>query len=146
MSRIWRKAARKLIVERDDGKCIYCGKLCNGVDHVIPVSAGGLTISANGVCCCRSCNSKKGANLNSGHLITGLARLIQHGEDISWIARVDRFKEEMELKQPAEIELYYIEKMLRDGLEPFEISQLLKVDIEIVNNYITVPPNSTVGQ
>lgn len=95
---------------------------------------GGLTIPANGVCCCRSCNSKKGANLSGEYLVAGLKRLIQHGEDISWIAGIERFKEEVELRQPTKIELYYIEKMLQDGLEPSEISQLLGIDINTIED------------
>lgn len=47
-------------------KCFYCSAYIGGncgnrtVDHVVPVSKGGLTVPSNLVPCCRSCNSSKG--------------------------------------------------------------------------------------
>lgn len=76
---------KALIIKRDGGKCIYCGVPASSVDHVIPFAEGGLTIPANGVCCCPPCNRKKWYNLNTWYVVKGLQRLILHGEDISWI-------------------------------------------------------------
>lgn len=45
--------------------CLYCGAVfCEQVkptiDHLVPLSKGGMHSMANVVVCCRSCNSKKG--------------------------------------------------------------------------------------
>jgi hypothetical protein len=40
--------------------CHYCGKYGNTVDHIEPVSQGGLWIEPNLVCSCKSCNVRKG--------------------------------------------------------------------------------------
>lgn len=43
------------------GKCEYCGSTeLLGIDHVIPLHAGGSNTLDNLVCCCRSCNASKG--------------------------------------------------------------------------------------
>lgn len=46
-------------------RCAYCGKKPGQLtqDHVIPLSKGGGTIAENIVPACKSCNSKKRANL-----------------------------------------------------------------------------------
>ena len=42
-------------------RCAYCGTQDGlGIDHVIPLSAGGSNAQANVVPCCKPCNSKKG--------------------------------------------------------------------------------------
>ena len=42
------------------GKCHYCGALdLLGIDHVIPLHAGGPNDAGNLVCCCHSCNARK---------------------------------------------------------------------------------------
>lgn len=52
---------------RDQYTCQYCGEMCSRVqlnlDHVIPKSRGGRTHWENIVCCCLSCNHRKGGNL-----------------------------------------------------------------------------------
>lgn len=54
---------RSAVFARDDYTCQYCGD--RGVrlecDHVVPVSAGGLSIESNLVTACRPCNRAKGA-------------------------------------------------------------------------------------
>ena len=55
--RLWRKQ----IKESWDHKCAYCGSEEDlTLDHVIPQSKGGLDITRNVVCCCKSCNQSKG--------------------------------------------------------------------------------------
>ena len=40
-------------------KCIYCGKPSESLDHLHPISKGGLSSTSNCVPCCLSCNGKK---------------------------------------------------------------------------------------
>jgi 5-methylcytosine-specific restriction endonuclease McrA len=48
---------------RDSYRCRYCGKRGGretlSLDHVMPISRGGLTSWENAVTACRSCNSRK---------------------------------------------------------------------------------------
>ncbi len=42
------------------GRCHYCGISDRlGIDHVVPLHAGGLNAASNLVCCCHSCNARK---------------------------------------------------------------------------------------
>jgi len=53
--RRWQKSLRKFT-----GKsCIYCGEKSESIDHVLPRSKGGLSITENCVPACLSCNEKK---------------------------------------------------------------------------------------
>lgn len=45
------------------GPCAYCGSVCTGWDHVVPLSRGGANHVSNLVPCCRSCNARKGFKL-----------------------------------------------------------------------------------
>jgi len=40
-------------------KCIYCGKPSESLDHLHPISKGGISSTSNCVPCCLSCNGKK---------------------------------------------------------------------------------------
>jgi len=55
---------RANIFSRDGNTCQYCGKPFPrnelSIDHVIPRSYGGKSLWENVVCCCISCNRKKG--------------------------------------------------------------------------------------
>ncbi len=55
---------RKNLFARDGYRCQYCGNTRPmsqlSLDHVVPRSQGGKTTWENVVCCCMSCNSKKG--------------------------------------------------------------------------------------
>ena len=75
----------KRIYERDEGMCVYCGASAQQVDHVVPVSKGGPSIVANGVCVCRSCNGKKGGRLALDMITRGLFWLSTHGENTDWV-------------------------------------------------------------
>jgi 5-methylcytosine-specific restriction endonuclease McrA len=50
------------VVERQGGKCLYCGTVCQlEMEHVEPLSRGGLHVCENIVGACTSCNGSKGA-------------------------------------------------------------------------------------
>ena len=53
--------SKRRIIERDHGRCIYCGKAKPGmhVDHVVPASSGGGRHADNLVTACGSCNQQK---------------------------------------------------------------------------------------
>lgn len=60
----------RTLIRRCGGACEYCGEpmVRRGdkdreatIDHVQPLSAGGLTVLANLRMCCRRCNQDKGA-------------------------------------------------------------------------------------
>ncbi len=53
--RRWRKSLHNFT-----GKsCIYCGQHSESIDHILPCSKGGLSITENCVPACLSCNGKK---------------------------------------------------------------------------------------
>lgn len=52
--------------ERDEriklnGRCLYCGRAADSIDHVIPRLAGGPDAADNLIPACKACNSSKGA-------------------------------------------------------------------------------------
>ena len=55
------KDLRKLVLERDNFTCTYCGskEAPFEADHVLPRSRGGLDVIENLVCACRRCNRSK---------------------------------------------------------------------------------------
>jgi len=59
------RLARKSVLARDEHTCQYCGRKESPmtIDHVIPRNRGGKTDWDNVVCCCMSCNSRKGDRL-----------------------------------------------------------------------------------
>ena len=54
-------------LKRSVGVCHYCGGRFGGedltMDHVIPLSKGGMSVRENIVIACKDCNSKKKYNL-----------------------------------------------------------------------------------
>ena len=54
-NRRWRKSLH----EFTGNSCIYCGKTSESIDHVLPRSRGGLSITENCVPACLSCNGSK---------------------------------------------------------------------------------------
>ena len=57
-NRRWRKSLH----ESTGNSCIYCGKSSESIDHVLPRSRGGLSITENCVPACLSCNGSKTDN------------------------------------------------------------------------------------
>lgn len=58
--------SKKNVMIRDNYTCQYCGsKKELTIDHVIPVSRGGISNFENCVTACKSCNTKKGGRLPS---------------------------------------------------------------------------------
>lgn len=55
--------SRRAVFARDQGRCQYCGRTAESIDHVIPRSKGGGHIWDNVVACCRRCNTYKGDRL-----------------------------------------------------------------------------------
>ena len=53
--RRWRKSLHTFTGE----SCIYCGHTSESIDHVLPLSRGGLSITENCVPTCLSCNGQK---------------------------------------------------------------------------------------
>ncbi len=53
--RRWRQSLHSFT----DKHCIYCGSSSESIDHVIPQSKGGLSITKNCVPACLSCNGNK---------------------------------------------------------------------------------------
>lgn len=55
---------RRSVMRRDNFLCAYCGKKGDNsdltIDHIIPRSRGGTNTWGNVICCCFSCNQKKG--------------------------------------------------------------------------------------
>lgn len=54
-------AVRNYVFERDNKKCVKCKTTKNlTIDHIIPLSKGGLDLVPNFQTMCKSCNIKKG--------------------------------------------------------------------------------------
>jgi 5-methylcytosine-specific restriction endonuclease McrA len=61
----------KRILCRQKNKCRICGKIFSKkcipqMDHIFPISRGGLTIASNIQALCKPCNSKKGNKIDRG--------------------------------------------------------------------------------
>ena len=57
--------SRRAVFARDGGRCQYCGKAAESIDHVIPRCRGGEHTWENVVACCRRCNTYKSDRLLS---------------------------------------------------------------------------------
>jgi 5-methylcytosine-specific restriction endonuclease McrA len=51
--------SRRGVFLRDGGRCQYCGKKAESIDHVVPRSRGGAHTWENVVAACSRCNSSK---------------------------------------------------------------------------------------
>lgn len=56
--RQWRRTLHRYT----DHRCIYCGNRSESIDHVLPQSRGGLSVTENCVPACLACNGRKGDN------------------------------------------------------------------------------------
>lgn len=50
---------RELVYARYSDRCFYCGGVANTIDHVVPVSKGGLSSFSNCIPACFTCNHNK---------------------------------------------------------------------------------------
>ena len=95
---LWNKAQRDAIMRRDGRVCTYCGKPGNTIDHIIPISYGGLTTLSNGVCACRKCNNNKRDNMSDIWMLKAFVRQwIMNGDDISWMFEIYHMDNVMEV-------------------------------------------------
>jgi 5-methylcytosine-specific restriction endonuclease McrA len=81
-----RRAAlsRRGVFLRDEGRCQYCGRRAESIDHVVPRSRGGQHVWENVVAACRRCNTSKRDRL----LEDTTMRLRRHPEaprHMSWV-------------------------------------------------------------
>ena len=57
------KSVRKQVFQRDKYTCVFCKQSFAGsdltIDHLVPLSKGGLNESTNFATCCKPCNQKK---------------------------------------------------------------------------------------
>lgn len=51
--------SRRNVFARDAGRCQYCGRPAENLDHVVPRSRGGTHSWDNVVASCRACNARK---------------------------------------------------------------------------------------
>ncbi len=79
---------KEAILVRDGRRCVYCGYYASEVDHVIPVTKGGIDSSNNLVACCFVCNHRKSNKLNMLMITRGLLWLSTHGENTDWVDRI----------------------------------------------------------
>lgn len=71
---------RTIIMQKNEGKCIYCGKTATDADRVWAKSRGGNNTSKNGQPTCRYHNASKGAGLYPSDTTIGqLGRMICTG-------------------------------------------------------------------
>jgi 5-methylcytosine-specific restriction endonuclease McrA len=56
----WSKAG---VRKRDRGRCGYCGRPGDSIDHIVPVSRGGESSWENTVLACTRCNHRKADSL-----------------------------------------------------------------------------------
>jgi hypothetical protein len=55
-ARRWRQSLHSVTA----GRCLYCGQPSESIDHVHPLSRGGLSVTENCVPACLACNGEKG--------------------------------------------------------------------------------------
>ena len=56
---LYNKNLREFIFSKTKGRCSYCGRKAEEIDHIIPRSNGGTNSANNLTPACRSCNEKK---------------------------------------------------------------------------------------
>lgn len=58
------KSVKVWLIKSYGGKCQYCGKPGDTLDHIIPLSKGGARGSTNVTLACQDCNNEKGNRLD----------------------------------------------------------------------------------
>jgi 5-methylcytosine-specific restriction endonuclease McrA len=76
---------RRAVFLRDGGRCQYCGRKADSIDHVIPRSRGGAHSWENVVAACGRCNSTKRDRLVEETQMR-LHRRPEAPRHLSWVA------------------------------------------------------------
>ena len=63
------KVMREKVLIRDGYICYYCGREANTVDHIIPISKGGISSEDNMIAACHRCNSGKRDRIAPGSFL-----------------------------------------------------------------------------
>jgi 5-methylcytosine-specific restriction endonuclease McrA len=63
------KRLREKILNRDGFTCYYCGQEANTVDHIVPISKGGISVEDNMIAACTRCNSGKRDRIAPGSFL-----------------------------------------------------------------------------
>jgi 5-methylcytosine-specific restriction endonuclease McrA len=63
------KVMREKVLIRDGYICYYCGQEANTVDHIIPISKGGISSEDNMIAACHRCNSGKRDRIAPGSFL-----------------------------------------------------------------------------
>jgi 5-methylcytosine-specific restriction endonuclease McrA len=75
---------RRAVFARDQGRCQYCGRSAENLDHVLPRSRGGTHTWENVVAACRTCNTRKGSR-TPDEAGMGLIRVPQTPRAHGWL-------------------------------------------------------------
>ena len=81
---------RRLVRERANGCCEYCGVpesvtfAVHEVDHIVAEKHGGETTAENLAFCCILCNRRKGSDLSSVDPQTGKVVVLYHPREQHW--------------------------------------------------------------
>jgi hypothetical protein len=84
------KDLRQLVLDRSKGNCEYCRILARvatesmEVDHVLPISQGGLTVAENLASACHGCNQRKRDRLEGFDLVSGKTVPIYNPRTMKW--------------------------------------------------------------
>lgn len=97
------------IWDRDKGLCVYCKSPGYAVDHVVPRNKGGLTITANGVVACNSCNASKYNSIDTLWLLLAFQHLYNTGENLSWVRDIEQ--------EPVRKQVLWILSQLKRGID-----------------------------
>jgi 5-methylcytosine-specific restriction endonuclease McrA len=84
-------ALRREVIRRARGRCEYCGLAQAGeqatfhIDHIIPRTAGGATLSENLALACVSCSLRKGPRQTAVDPVTGEWVPLYHPRRQRWL-------------------------------------------------------------
>ncbi len=84
------KELRQRVIDRANGNCEYCRILARvatesmEVDHVLPVSQGGLTIAENLASACHGCNQRKRDRLKGFDAVSGKIVPLYNPRTMNW--------------------------------------------------------------